>query len=595
MMKKSLMLICSFLLLSASAEVLDSVAYTITKGWNAIFMPVTPTNGADAVFADWPVDKVGFYDQAAFLKTKQFETDASESTLGAVDPGMQVWYRDEPGKSGFNALVANGVYIFNATSAVTKTVVGVPQAMRISWHVASSTNAPLNFVGISTDGENAALTENEYFQGIDSGWSSAQGCIRKIGGVTQDPTLIPFFGGKPKMGNLGVVAMDALKASDWSGVFYVSPATGIDLGTDAQKSVLSVRNDSGTNRTVEVTLRTTNLRLPFNVMFYDSAKHTMWQDNLQTQGYRRELVAGETLTLQIAVNRDALDGASQYERCGGVISVTDVSTVNPSHFRTSVPFSLTVEPGYNSAANWPRGLWLATLDLDNVSRIISKDKVESYTNEVEEFEAELEYVTTNSETKVVSTNYVKEIQYITNVVPVYATSPIPAGSTMTARVLVHVDENGVMTLMQRARVNGRRLSSVVLPTDSLAATVSGTFGNSAEFAWTVGERSRSNPFRHPRHPDHDGLDAYFEEDAPSGDSFSNYLSEVKPELFSIYNTLTLDWSALGAAAAWNPTETLSGKCTWKIKGLRREGAITSTGTFTMKRVAKADLADVEDN
>jgi len=104
-----------------------------------------------------------------------------------------------------------------------------------------------------------------------------------------------------------------------------------------------------------------------------------------------------------------------------------------------------------------------------------------------------------------------------------------------------------------------------------------------------------NPFRHAKHPDHDGLDWDFKDTLASGDNFTNYVAAVKPELFSISNRLEFAWDA-HAGAAWNPTETLTGDCTWYLYGLRYEhgGVIKTGGTFTMKRVSKATLEAIKE-
>lgn len=518
---------------SLRAEVLDSVTFDIQEGWNAIYLPVTPTNSADEIFADWPVDKVGYYDQAAFLKTKQFETSADDTTLGAVPSGMQMWYRGDSGKNGFNALVANGIYVFCATADVKRVVRGVPAAMRVSWHATAGGKAPLNYVGISTDGNLATLTLDSYFQGLDTGWTLSKGVVRELWGYDESPTLDVFYGGVPKKGNLGVVVMDAAKVSDWSGVFHVAPMDGLNLGTNLCQGTLQVRNDSGTERQVRVTLTGAGLLMPKDVLFCDFARHGEWQTNFYANGYSRDLEPGETLSLRLAVDRTEFQGVPAGTEYGGILSVTDVSTNRPSHFMTKVPFSVKSDDGAFLRTRWPKGLWRTTLSFDEVAGT-------------------------------------------------------PAGSTMTMRILVHVDANGKMTLLQNARVNGRRLSSVVLPTDVPQVGGEGTFGAAATFAWTVAEHSNVNPFRHARHPDHDGLDASFKEKTPTGDDFENYNGEVKPELFSIGNALRLEWGT-GTAAPWNPEETLSGTCLWELSNLRREGAIKVRGTFTMQHVSADDL------
>ena len=91
--------------------------------------------------------------------------------------------------------------------------------------------------------------------------------------------------------------------------------------------------------------------------------------------------------------------------------------------------------------------------------------------------------------------------------------------------------------------------------------------------------------RHPTHPQHDGLRWDFATPLPSGDDFANYVSTQKPELFSVTNTVLLVLDLKGDETPWNPDDTKSGACTWILKGLRREGAITLSGAATFRRIA----------
>jgi len=347
--------------------------------------------------------------------------------------------------------------------------------------------------------------------------------------------------------------MDAAKASDWSGALNVSPMDGVDFGTNGAQRIVSVRNDAGTNRVAGIRLRASVNNLPVPPLLFTYAIGGVYTNLVVGEGLETELVPGETLKVRLALDRQRMAGEAGTEY-GAILDVTDLSTANPTHFRTSIPIGATVGSAA-AVADWPSGLWTADLALDKVA-----DK--------------------------------------------------KAGATMDARVLVHVDTNGVMNLMQRARVGSRRISSVVLPTDgntvpgdtnrvSVADGVvtegMGTFGESAAFVWTVADRSRVNPFRHAKHPDHDGLDWDFKDTLASGDNFTNYVATVKPELFSISNRLEFAWGA-NAGASWNPTETLTGDCTWWLYGLRHEhgGAIKTSGTFTMKRISKAGLGAIKE-
>lgn len=514
---------------------------TLKPGWNAFYLPISLTNSATEVFADWPVDTVGFYDQTAFRATRQFKTGATDTTQGAIDAGMKMWKRGDLGHSSFDTLVANGVYVTVNTNRTvfTADLYGEPAAYRVAWHVSDGETRPVNFAGVSS-AQDATLAADGYLNGLKSGWSRRW----QVYGMPTSPVPgLNDISRNPKLKNGEVVAMDAAKVSDWSGVFCVSPSAGIALGTNYCTSVVSIRNDAFEARRVRVSFRNGDgpaaLDVP-TIMYFDSNVHTNWQESLEAVPYERDLAAGDTLRLKVAVDREQeLLGTLIGTEYGGIIDVEDVSSEHPSHFKTSIPFSVESDGGAFQLTKWPMGLWVANLTLDKVSFF-------------EESTSELKRVT----------------------------RPMPV------RLLLKVDQDGTMTLMERAELGGRRLSAPVLPTDfPEIKAAGGTFGGEAKFSWKVAEGSKVNPFRHAKHPDHDGLAADFKEKAPSGDKPRNYLRTVKPELFSITNELTLEWDP-STAATWSPEERLTGNTRWSLSGLRREGPIVMTGSFELKRISK---------
>lgn len=569
----------------------------LQPGWNAFFLPITLDEPADAVFAGWPVETVGYYDKDSFLNTRQFETSAEDSSQGAIDIGMKMWKRDDPGHTSFFTLVANGVYVTVNTnrSAFTAELYGEPAAYRLTWHVSDGVTAPLNYIGISSAAD-APLTADGYFSGLGTDWQARY----KIDGIPTSPVpRLTELNRSPLLPNGGVVAMDSAKIGDWGGVLNVSPTQGLDLGTNLSVSVVSIRNDAATNRLVRVSLRegegaagVARLVMP-TVMYLDPAMQTAWQPSLKDMPYTRELASGETLKLRLAIDREReLFSQAVGTEYGGIIEVADASTDFPSNFRTAIPFSAQADGGTFCEERWPKGLWVASVTLDKVGRTIPEENVEEYEPQITVAPYTTYEVATNA-LGVVSTNLVEIMVAVTNMVPVLTAEPIPVAKPMTVRLLVHVDAAGAMNLMQRARFGGRRLTAAVLPTDTPVLPGSGAFGGSANFRWAVSESSKVNPFRHAKHPDHDGKSADFDGPAPSGDDFNNYLSTVKPELFSIMNDLTLDWSA-SAAAAWSPEETLTGTCAWSLRGLRREGALKMSGTFRMTRLSSDDLENLKE-
>ena len=589
-MKASILLTSSlFLLPSLATGVKEAHTVALDFGWNAFFLPVQPSETPSQLFADWPVEKVGMYDQAAYLRTAQFDGEAS--TLGAIENPMKYWVREDAGLTSLDALRANAVYICFCTNATgfTTTVYGEPEAMRTSWH--SSVDSTVNYVGISTDGTAAEVrTVGGYFLGLDVGATD----FRKIYGPLADqPGLKAVSVKDPYVANGKGLAIDSIKTSDWSGPLYVSPMNGINMGTNHNQGVMTVRNDAGTNRMVRISFKESefadaNLKMLYpDIHYLDSARQSAWVSPLHSAPCECELAAGETLTLRLAVDRATL-AAAPWTEFGGIVEVTDVSTVSPTHFRTAIPFSITAGDSSERAQDWPNGLWVATISLDAVPQFVAEGSVTEYreeltTNVYRRAKGEASGSTTTEEEK---TNTVSAVEYetvisiSTNLVPVYTTAAKKAGSTMKARILIHRDIDGNLKMLQRARLNGRRYSTAMLPTDLGVVDGTGTFGTAAVFAFTVAEHSRVNPMYHAKHPDHDGLDSDFKEWAKEGS-----------EVFEIGNRITLEWDA-NDAASWNPEEMMSGTASWSFTGLRREGELKAEGKFTIQRLSAAALEDI---
>jgi hypothetical protein len=202
-----------------------------------------------------------------------------------------------------------------------------------------------------------------------------------------------------------------------------------------------------------------------------------------------------------------------------------------------------------SAAPWPQGLWAVTMKLTKVSYYRKDgDKVDG----------------------------------------------VQAGGEMPVKVLLAVKADGTTKLVQRAVVNGTRVSSAYLPVDLGAVSpTSGEFGKAGaplKFAYTIGAKSPSNPFRHALHPLFDGKQMDFKTPAPDGDDFSNYVGSVKPELFSIGGNVEFSFEE-SAATAWTPAEKLFGTCKWSYTGVRRDGPVVAEGSFTMLRIATENIGN----
>ena len=85
----------------------------------------------------------------------------------------------------------------------------------------------------------------------------------------------------------------------------------------------------------------------------------------------------------------------------------------------------------------------------------------------------------------------------------------------------------------------------------------------------------------------DGKSADYSGDAPSGDSSANFIGTIKPEMFSITNTIDFVWKDASGASTYsaNPEGATWGRCDWDLGGLRADGPVKMRGTFMLRRLS----------
>ena len=555
---------------AAHAEVVVRQNLVLKYGWNAVYVEVAPTQALDVVFADWPVKSVGFYDPASFLATRQFAQgwDSAGLSMNAV----VMWHRDFPEASQVQLIPAGTVCLVCSTNEANTTVslVGVPAAPRMTWHVTSS-NEVYNFVGISLQ-EGASVRPGDYLEGFDG--NLLNGGFFKFYGRNPDkaPDVMQVYQStKVSDGDVLLVASDV--QSDWSGVLNVSPMTGPDFRSDSSKTTLYVRNDGEDERTVAVALETSasygDLELPRGAIHIRDAAVALTNAAWAAVGpapapvATKRLAAGETWELEFGIDRPSFDTGAKGRKFGALLRVTDVD--GGSKMRVDVPL---VGETSGVAANtvWPGGLWVADVAFNRIVAPGSSSETET-------------------------------------------------GGTVKLRLPIHIDANGTVRLLQRVVTAGEtsndgaytyrlyagsaeipatarqtmRISAVCLPTETpiveaeggMSATVSGGIA----FEFTVAGGGATSLLRHPLHPQHDGLKWDFKTATPSGDNFMNYKGDVKPETFSVGNRIEIALDLNGGEAAWNPEDTKGGTVRWTLSNLMRQGPVTLVGDMSIKRVS----------
>ena len=557
---------------SARGAVFLDQTLSISPGWNAVFVEVSPTGSLSQVFSDWPTDSVGLYDPASFLATRQ-RTSSSESQ-GMSESPIAMWHRDHPEASDALFLPANTVCIFfnTNTAASTLTVRGVPAAPRTTWHPTGPKRA-YNFFGLSLQsGKQTSTGGYLAFPGGFPGISSLSGIYRIYGNDPDaPPSLTMVRSNKKNLADGGVLLVPSDGIYDWSGTLYVSPMNGLDFGTDANRRVLLVRNDTSQELTASIDLVPSvtddgrdflgALRLRDTEVAVTNAA---WIEPTTPRLASKLLSPGEEWRLEFGLDRQIFDDEVLGTPFGAVLRITDDD--GASALRVDVPIEGTASGRKADENAWPGGLWVAEIEFGEI--YFEGDPDAGYTG---------------------------------------------TGGTLKARLPVHIDTEGMPRLLQRVVVAGStssdgefdytlyagdaqvpstsrqamRISSAVLPTETpvVEATTHIAASGLMTFDFAVAADGATSLLRHPLHPQHDGLLWDFETPAPSGDDFANYQSSVKPETFSVTNKIVLQIELNGGEASWNPEDVKSGTCFWHLSGLRHEGEIVLRGPMRFRRIA----------
>lgn len=513
---------------------------TLKPGWNAVYVSVAPKASADETFADWPVMSVSAYDARAFLSTAS--TAGGFTGEGVVRAPFLIWTREAPAASTLKALAADSVLVCFSTnaSAYTAHLRGVPAAPRIAWHETKEgqdVTTTRNAVGVRVS---ERVKANDWFAGCPV---LAKGEYYRLQGPDESTpgysSLAGFTGNGTAWLNDGdVVFVSGSGVGDWSGPLYIMPRAGVDFSEEGVIDEISIRNDGADEKTVTLvyTDSVDGMERP-ELLCRESYAEDAVSDWTPLAGeLSRTIPTGETWRVALALDRTKLAGTGA--KLGGILRIAETGGTKTMAW---LPVSAV---DAKSAAPWPQGLWVATLKLTKVSYYRKDgDKVDG----------------------------------------------VGAGGTMPVKVFLAVGQDGSAKLVQRATVNGTRVSSACLPVDMGAVSpVSGEFGKTGfplRFEYTIGAASPSNPFRHALHPMFDGKQMDFKTPAPDGDDIENYIGSVKPEWFSIGGAVEFKFDD-NAATAWTPVEQLSGDAKWIYSGVRRDGPVTAEGRFTLKRVAK---------
>lgn len=480
---------------------------------------------------------------------------------------MHMWHRGLPEATTVGAIPAGSICIFCATNSAEVEVLGTPAAPRITWHKSADTLG--NLIGISIDPSKTVRIAN-YMDGFTANPDALY--YRISGGISSiQPNQLRINNASQNLSNGNVLLVPANAASDWSGVLYVSPMNGVDLGTDNSYTRVSVRNDSTRTREIsfDVAAPTGCASIDRAIINYrdqtDAYTNGAWRAWIIGSPITKNVKSGETWTIQLGVDRSRMPrNQTRGTPFGALLRFEDKGG---SQMRATIPFKIESSGNEDNTARLNAGLWIAEVAFNEVSNTPKDGEATDYAE---------------------------------------------AGGVFRARLPFHIDDDGNVKLLQRvvfagetdnegnfnyglfdgsARIpdratKGLRISSVSLPTELpvIPAKDKNLENGEFTFEFVVDGGGATSIARHPYHPQHDGLRWDFKTAAPSGDDVKNYVGTVKPEVFSVSNSISLKidgWTGIG----WEPNNTLTGTCEWMLHGLRHEGPVKMRGAVGVRRIS----------
>ena len=543
-----LSLVAGLVSLTASAAHIKETL-SLAKGWNGVYLESTPEVATCSdFFKDMPaVRKALVYDGRGLEGTPLID----ENGRDVLQPPVYyyTWNADFPGVATLKSLVGGRCYLIYTTNDCTKTFTGVPHPPYTYWRKTDDTDSQMNFVGVSRN-PNRAVSAKAYFgEGPYDG-----GKAYMVGGEDKSkPTMKPLFNSAQTVGNALAYSVSASRSGLWPGVISVgSDQLLIMDGSGA----LKVSNAGTTARTIRMKMvKSENKDEAFPPLTY-APPRTSFEEDPAYEIVGEDEYWDVELPVNGAVELVFKTVPAEMEKGKTYAAVLEIEDLGASAMRVRLPVWVLDEKDTSL-----EGLWVGAIALDKVSSIDGKKE------------------------------------------------PLPAAGVMSLNVIMHVSTNRVASLMQRAIVATDEDGNTVVCRDnenfpypwtivyrmftgmmsvdvpSVREIGGPNFGTAKDlvFAWTVPERARDNPFRHAWHPDHDGRTADYSAAAPTGDDLSNYGGIIKPELWSVTNTLSFK---LDKEYKLNADESMEGKVVWDVDGLVSTNTIRSTGSFHIRRIVK---------
>jgi hypothetical protein len=557
---------------AASAAQLEQT-FVLQPGWNAVFLEVAPeADDPESVFQGLPVSSVWRWNpeglRVDFLRDPADGLESQPGWLGYFPP-----HRPESVLTNLYGIEANAAYLIKLEGAapVTWTIRGVPSLIDDAW-IADS----FNLRGFHVN-PGAPPSFGDYF---DASAAHAGQPVYRLNPSGVWEAVTAAYSSPIRSGEAYWVFCEG--PSDYRGPLEIVNdfGEGIDFGGSLSQSRLVFRNRSAAPATVSVRTATTGTPVPLLYRNVDPVSAEVSWPELPAS-LTLEIEAGGEAFADFGVQRTELDGRTESmltvtdslgTRRRILVGASDAFTAGPAAKGLRSLTAGTAKAGTDRLA----GLWVGTVSINGVSE-----------------------------------SQVGSLQ------------PVPTGSPIEFRVLIHVDSAGQAKLLKEViqmyeegtvvpdpdnpglmtvETPGRyvlltddtlipgftgadyrsgdpvglRISTVAYDFPDQFVELTGSFGpgSSLSGSITLDPEFPTNPFRNKYHPDHDNLD----------EQFLNF----REEAFSIVRDMEFDFTTddpegKNLKPGWGDSE-VGGIFRETISGLHKND-IGVEGVFRLYRVS----------
>lgn len=576
-----------------------SQSVSLQPGWNAVFLEVQPEpKDCSSLFSNLPIDSVWGWNRR--FSPVQFVQDAS--TLIPAQPDWLVYLpTNSPAAAAVNLFTLEGgkcylIKLATNSAPVLWSIQGQPSLRKVQW-LANS----LNLVGFGLDRTNPPSFQ-AFFSGSAAHANSPVYRLNTSGSWNQvvSPSATSMRSGE-------AFWVQCNGASDYQGplTLTVAQRTGLVYGRSLVEQTLTIQNSSSSVKNLVLSpLNSANPAnssspalagaVPLSYWKLDQANNVAGWFPLSGPLSQPNLQPGQSLQLRLEVRRPDMTpytgtGPALYQSlleirdiAGSSRLVLPVSAAG-LHANNSGLALVAHRPKDGGSTNAPAhaGLWVGSVSLNQVSQPASANPAMP-TNTASAFQFRLIV-------HVDSTGQARLLQKILQMWKPGTYKPDPNNTNVMVvdqpgRFVLLTDESLISSIagltgaaLRDDQPVGRRLSTAAYGNRApVLLSGSGDFGadQSTFSCQTVLDYDDPiNPFKHKYHPDHDNLDARFQQKLPDGQ-----------ESFTVTRQIQLQFSPNDpdnlALAGWGDTQ-LGGKYTETITGLHNQPLYIS-GTFRLQ-------------